>query len=372
MPRVTLTESRDLASPRKPSDTLRGAAPTEDLGAKIQGHRHSPRGSRRLRYAIPLLFIGLIIAFCIGLYVGYQNLDFTRLRYDPVARNVFFRLRLPRVIMAAIVGSSLASVGAALQSLFRNPLADPFTLGVSGGAALGAGIAIVLGLGVRVAGVPLVFLAAFAGSLLAVFVVYRLAHTGGVVLPGALLLSGVVMNFCASAGVLLLQYLASSSQSLQILRWLMGSLDVVGFDLIWRVLVFLIPSWVLLMAHARDLHLLAIGEESAASLGVNVRRTERIIYVVSSLIVGVTVSIGGTIGFVGLIVPHIARLLFGQDVRVLLPTSFLLGAAFLVLADSLARVVVSPSELPVGVVTALAGGPVFLWLLRNRRRYSAI
>src|SRR5258706_2119307 len=151
MPRVAPTESKNLESPNKPSGTLAGSASTEDHRSNIRGHRHSPRGSRRLRYAIPLLFIGLIIAFCIGLYVGYQNLDFTLLRYDPVARNVFFRLRLPRVILAAIVGSSLASVGAALQSLFRNPLADPFTLGVSGGAALGAGIAIVLGLGVRVA-----------------------------------------------------------------------------------------------------------------------------------------------------------------------------------------------------------------------------
>ncbi len=369
---VSPIESEDLEARVKASGARPHPVASKRRHSEIQSQRQDARGSRRLRYAIPLLFIFMIIAFCIGLYVGYQNLNFTRLRYDPVARNVFFRLRLPRVIMAAIVGSSLASVGAALQSLFRNPLAEPFTLGVSGGAALGAGIAIVLGLGIRVVGVPIIFLAAFAGSLLAVFVVYRLAHAGGVVLPGALLLSGIVMNFCASAGVLLLQYVASSSQSLQILRWLMGSLDVVGFDLIWRVLIFLIPCWFVLMAYASDLHLLAIGEESAASLGVNVRRTERTIYVVSSLIVGVTVSIGGTIGFVGLIVPHIARLLFGQDVRVLLPTSFLLGAAFLVLADSLARVVVSPSELPVGVVTALAGGPVFLWLLRNRRRYSAI
>jgi len=368
---ISQTGSKDLEAPIESGDPMTRRVTKKERNSNAQTGRPI-RGRRRLRYAIPLLLVGLIIALCIGLYVGYQHLDLMRLRYDPVARNVFFRLRLPRVIMAAIVGASLASVGAALQSLFRNPLAEPFTLGVSGGAALGAGVAIVLGLGVSVLGVPIIFLAAFAGSLLAVFVVYRLAHAGGVVLPGALLLSGVVMNFCASAGVLLLQYLASSSQSLQILRWLMGSLDVVGFDLIWRVLIFLIPGWFVLMAYASDLHLLAIGEESAASLGVNVRRTERIIYVVSSLIVGVTVSVGGTIGFVGLIVPHIARLLFGQDVRVLLPTSFLLGAAFLVLADSLARIVVSPSELPVGVVTALAGGPVFLWLLRSRRRYSAI
>jgi len=369
MPTISPPESKRLEQPIKSLRQESNAA-TEERGTQTK--RQGRQRSHQLGYVIPLLLIGLLIALGIGLYVGYQNFDLELLKNDPIARNVFFRVRLPRVIMAAIIGASLASVGAALQSLFRNPLAEPFTLGVSGGAALGAGIAIVLGLGVRVAGVPIIFLSAFAGSLLAVFVVYRLARTGAVVLPGALLLSGVVMNFCASAGVLLLQYIASSSQSLQILRWLMGSLDVVGFDLIWRVLIFLIPAWLILIAHANELHLLAIGEESAASLGVNVRRTERIIYVVSSLIVGVTVSTGGTIGFVGLIVPHIARLLFGQDVRVLIPTSFLLGATFLILADSLARVVVSPSELPVGVVTALAGGPVFLWLLRNRRRYSAI
>jgi iron complex transport system permease protein len=159
---------------------------------------------------------------------------------------------------------------------------------------------------------------------------------------------------------------------LQILRWLIGSLDVVGFDLTWKMLIFLIPGWVVLAAYARDLHLLATGEESAASLGVDVRRTERMVFFASSLIVGVTVSVGGAIGFVGLIVPHAARLLFGQDVRVLLPASFLLGASFLILADTLARVAISPNELPVGAITALLGGPVFLWLLRRQQRYSAM
>jgi iron complex transport system permease protein len=191
-------------------------------------------------------------------------------------------------------------------------------------------------------------------------------------LPGALLLSGVVLNLCASAGVLVVQYLASYGRALQILRWLIGSLDVVGFDLIWKMLIFLIPGWLVLIAQARDLHLLATGEESAASLGVDVRRTERMVFMASSLIVGVTVSVGGAIGFVGLIVPHTARLLFGQDVRVLLPASFLLGAAFLVLADTLARVAISPGELPVGAITALLGGPVFLFLLRSQQRYSAM
>jgi iron complex transport system permease protein len=327
----------------------------------------------RLWVALPLLIVGLILALSIGLYVGYQPLDLAALKSDPLARAVFFRLRLPRVLMAGLVGASLAMVGAALQALFRNPLADPFTLGVSGGASLGASVAIAFGIGVSFGGVPLIFIAAFVGATLSVLLVYRLAHSGGgVMLPGALLLAGVVLNLCASAGVLVIQYLASYGRALQILRWLIGSLDVVGFDLIWKMLIFLLPGWLVLVTQARDLHLLATGEESAASLGVDVRRTERMVFLASSLIVGVTVSVGGAIGFVGLIVPHAARLIFGQDVRVLLPASFLLGAAFLILADSLARVAISPGELPVGAITALLGGPVFLLLLRRQQRYSAM
>jgi len=338
--------------------------------------RHAATRSRvavRLRFVIPILLVGLVLAIAIGLSLGYQPVDWHTLQTDPIARAVLFRLRLPRVVMASLVGASLALVGAALQALFRNPLAEPFTLGVSGGASVGASLAIALGLGINFAGVPLIFIASFAGAAVSVVLVYRLAHSGGgVMLPGALLLAGVVLNLCASACVLVIQYLANYNQALQILRWLIGSLDVVGFGLIWRVLIFLIPGWVILGSYARDLHLLATGEESAASLGVDVPRTEKIIFVASSLIVGVTVSVGGSIGFVGLIVPHAARLLFGQDVRVLLPASFLLGASFLVLADTLARVVIAPGELPVGAITALLGGPVFLLLLRRQRRYSAM
>jgi iron complex transport system permease protein len=294
------------------------------------------------------------------------------LRHDEVARTLFFQLRLPRVIMAGIVGASLAAVGAALQALFRNPLADPYTLGVSGGGALGASVAIVLGWGANISGIPVVFVAAFAGSSVAVLVVYRLARTGSTLLPGALLLAGVVLNLIAAAGVVIIQYVADYTRALQILRWMIGSLDVVGFDLIWRMMIFLVPGWIILIFSARDLHLLAMGEEAAASLGVNVRTCERWIYGASSLVVGVTVAVGGTIGFVGLIVPHAVRLLFGQDVRIVVPCSFLLGAVFLMLADAVARTALGANELPVGAVTALVGGPVFMWLLRRQQRYSAL
>lgn len=326
----------------------------------------------RLGRALALLVLALIAGTIISLWVGYRQLDLMALRHDEVARTLFFQLRLPRVIMAGIVGASLAAVGAALQALFRNPLADPYTLGVSGGGALGASVAIVLGWGANISGIPVVFVAAFAGSAVAVLVVYRLARTGSTLLPGALLLAGVVLNLIASAGVVIIQYVADYTRALQILRWMIGSLDVVGFDLIWRMMIFLVPGWIILVFSARDLHLLAMGEEAAASLGVNVRTCERWIYGASSLVVGVTVAVGGTIGFVGLIVPHAVRLLFGQDVRIVVPCSFLLGAVFLMLADAVARTALGANELPVGAVTALVGGPVFMWLLRRQQRYSAL
>jgi iron complex transport system permease protein len=340
--------------------------------ALVDNHIEIATPGRRLRRAIIVLSLILIASTLVALWTGYRMLDLTALQTDARARSVFFQLRLPRVVMAGMVGASLAMVGTALQALFRNPLAEPLTLGVSGGGALGASVAIAFGFGARIAGLPLVFIAAFLGAGAAVAIVYRLARTSAGVLPGALLLAGVVMNTIAAAGVIVIQYFSDYSRALQILRWTIGSLDVVGFDLIWRMLIFLVPGWIILLSSARDLHLLAVDEETAVSLGVNIRRTERMVYAASSLLVGVTVAVGGTIAFVGLIVPHAVRLLFGEDVRIVLPCSFVLGAAFLMLADMVARSALGAGELPVGAITALAGGPVFLWLLRSQQRYATM
>ncbi len=346
--------------------------PVEELRTegKTTSPKHSVPGAVIWR-AVGVLSVVLAISLLLGLWAGYRRIDLEQLRNSETARVVFFELRLPRVLMAAVIGASLAAAGAALQALFRNPLADPFTLGVSGGAAVGASLALAAGWGIRISGVPLLFIAAFAGAGAAVAVVYRIARTGRVILPGSLLLAGVVVNLIAFAAVLTIQYMADPNRSLQILRWLVGSLDVVGFGTVWRMLVPLVPAWILLIALSRELQLLAMDEETAASLGVDVRRAERIVYGICCLIVGVTVSVGGTIGFVGLIVPHAVRRLFGEDVRIVLPCSFLLGAAFLVLADAGARSVLGSAELPVGAVTGLLGGPLFLWLLRREQRYSA-
>ena len=326
----------------------------------------------RLAAALGILTVVLAAAMVVALLTGRQHVDLTAIFSDPFARTLFFRLRLPRVLMAVVVGASLSLVGAALQALFRNPLADPFTLGVTGGSLLGASIALALGWGARLFGVPLVFAASFAGAMAAVWVVRAIARTGAVMLPGALLLSGVVVNLVSAAAVLTIQYAADPNAALRILRWMIGSLDVVGMAPVWQVLAVVAPGWIALLAFARQLHLVAIDEDTAATLGVNVKRCETAVYLLCALVVGATVSVGGAIGFVGLIVPHAVRLLFGEDLRVVLPGSLLLGAAFLVLADALARTVLPSGELPVGALTGLLGGPAFLWLLRRRQQYGVM
>jgi len=327
---------------------------------------------RRLAVSLSILAAFLLASVAIALVTGRQRVDFSAILSDPFSRALFFRLRLPRVLMGVLIGASLSLSGAALQALFRNPLADPFTLGVSGGGALGASAALALGWSAHFFGVPILFLAGFGGALAAVVLVRVIARTGAVMLPGALLLSGVVVNLISAAAVLTIQYVADPNSALRILRWMIGSLDVVGLTPIWQMLAVLAPAWIALIALSRDLHLIAIDDETAATLGVDVRRVETAVHLLSALIVGVTVAMGGAIGFVGLIVPHAVRLMFGEDLRIVLPGSLLLGGAFLVLADALARTVLPSGELPVGAITGLLGGPAFLWLLRRRQRYALI
>jgi iron complex transport system permease protein len=326
----------------------------------------------RLALAVTLLTLVLAGSVAVGLMVGSQHVSFVEVLHDPFSRTLFFRLRLPRVTMALLTGASLSVAGAALQALFRNPLAEPYTLGVSGGGALGASIAIALGWTARMAGIPLLFLGSFAGALFSVVLVRAMARSGVFMMPGALLLAGVVINLVCSAAVLTIQYVVDPNSALQILRWILGSLDVIGFATVWRMAVLLIPAWIAVLALARPLHLLAIDQDTAATLGVNVRRAETAVHLLCSLMVGVTVAVGGAIGFVGLIVPHAVRMMFGEDLRIVLPGSLLLGGAFLVLADALARTVLPSGELPVGAITGLLGGPAFLWLLRRRQQYAVM
>jgi iron complex transport system permease protein len=278
---------------------------------------------------------------------------------------ILFRTRLPRVLLAAVVGGSLGAAGAALQGLLGNPLACPHLLGISGGAAVAGVFALVAGADPVS---PVVPLAAFVGALGAIAIVSLGARAGGRTTPHAVLLVGVVFNALAAAALMLVNALASYTQAQGVLFWIMGSLSTQSYGLVAGATGYAVAGLGWLMVHAQDLNLLAAGEEGAQQLGVDVERTRRAVFLASSLLVGAAVSVSGMIGFVGLIVPHLLRLLLGADHRLLLPASFLGGAAFLVWADTLARTALAPVELPVGVVTALTGGPFFIYLLRRSLR----
>jgi ABC-type Fe3+-siderophore transport system permease subunit len=278
---------------------------------------------------------------------------------------ILVRTRLPRVLLGGIVGGSLASAGAALQGLLGNPLACPHLLGISAGAAVAGAAALIAGADPVS---PLVPLAAFAGALGAIAVVGLGARAGGRTTPHAVLLVGVVFNAFAAAALMLVNALASYAQAQGVLFWIMGSLSTQSYGLIAGVALYALVGLGWLVVHGQDLNLLAAGEEGALQLGVDVERVRRAVFLATSLLVGAAVSVAGMIGFVGLIVPHLLRLVLGSDHRLLVPASFLAGAAFLVWADMLARTVLAPIELPVGVVTALTGGPFFVYLLRRHLR----
>jgi iron complex transport system permease protein len=281
------------------------------------------------------------------------------------AADIVLRIRLPRVLLAVLVGSSLSVAGVLFQALLRNPLADPYILGVSGGAALGGIVVLAFGSswGLGYAMVPP---AAFAGSLLTLALLYAVVGAGGRFEPTRLLLTGVVFNAFASAAIVFTASLAGLVEGTRIFLWLIGNLSAARTDVAGLVAVFLVLGLACAIPLARGLNVLALGEESALQLGVNVERLRRVLLVATSLMVGAAVAVAGLVGFVGLIVPHLLRLALGPDHRQLIPAAALAGGAFLVLCDVVARTLLPGRELPVGAVTALAGGPLFLVLLRRQ------
>jgi iron complex transport system permease protein len=334
----------------------------------------TPTLGRRL--AGTLLGFGLLAAAAILLapLIGSTHISLRRAldRSVPFAQNVdaqiFFIARVPRTLAGALVGSMLASAGVVFQGLLRNPLATPFTLGVSAGAALGAMLAITFSWSFTWAGISAAAAASFIGSLAAVGIVYALArarHRG--LSTNVLLLAGVTMNAFFSALILFVQYFADFSQTFRILRWLMGDLDISSYQPIVTALPLVAISLAAFAWLARPLNLLSLGGDSAGTRGLNVVTAQRAAFLSASLATGAAVSVGGPVGFVGIVVPHLVRLIVGPDHRLVLPASALFGAAFLVACDVVARTVMAPIELPVGVITALIGGPFFLWLLVRKR-----
>jgi iron complex transport system permease protein len=277
---------------------------------------------------------------------------------------IIFSVRLPRIIFAGVVGASLSLGGVIFQAILRNPLADPYILGISGGSALGAIIGIVIGAGSFYLGIPLL---AFVGALATVFLVFVVAGSvRGPLSDNSLLLSGVVVNAFFSAAILFFLSIVNSMELHSITFWLMGDLSGASAKEIYVAAFCLIAGFVLLYAQARKLNLIVQGEDTAQQLGVNVERTKQALLIITSLLTAVAVSLAGIIGFVGIMVPHFMRLVFGSDHRLLLPVAALFGASFLIVADTIARVVLAPAELPVGVITALCGAPYFIFLLKRK------
>ncbi|MFE9841860.1 FecCD family ABC transporter permease [Streptomyces goshikiensis] len=284
--------------------------------------------------------------------------------------SIVWDVRMPRVLLGAVVGAGLAVAGTVLQALVRNQLADPFLLGASSGASAGAVAVIVLGAGAGVLGVPL---AAFAGSLGALVSVYALARRGGTMTTGRLILAGVAVQYVLSALTSLVLVLAAHPDQMRsVLFWTLGGLGGARWDELALPAVALLLGTGLLIALARPLDLLLAGEEGALTLGLDTGRFRAAVFVLTSLVIGVLVAYSGAIGFVGLMVPHAARMVVGAGHRALLPVAALGGAVFLSLADLLARTAAAPEEIPVGVVTALVGGPFFLWMLRRSTRTEGV
>jgi iron complex transport system permease protein len=282
-------------------------------------------------------------------------------------REIFMVARLPRVLFSAVVGGALAMAGVLFQAILRNSLADPFTLGISAGSSFGAVIAIWLGFETVIWGLPTVSIAAFAGAFLSIFLVFFIARTGRALPTLTLLLAGVTLNFVFGAVIMFIHYAANFSQGYLMSRWMMGTVDSADMSTVAHSAPFVIICLIGLLAISSQLNPLAAGEEWAGSRGIDVHRIKNLSYLIGSVLTAAVTAFSGPIGFVGLIVPHTVRLLFGPDHRTLIPASFFVGAAFLVLCDTAARTLFAPTEIPVGVITAILGGPFFIVLLKRKR-----
>lgn len=316
----------------------------------------------RLKICLTLITVGLIVLVCP--FIGPHKISPGEIFMGGMSGEIFWNMRVPRVILAFLTGATLAVGGLVFQALFLNMLATPFTLGVSSGAAFGAALYVKLGLSFAVLSIGGSYFFALAGALLTIVLLLTLAAGKNSALT--MLLSGVVINFFFSSLILFMQYLSDFTETFRITRWLMGGFDTVGYHGVFAVVPFVLFGVTGILVHVRELDLLCLGSEFANSRGVDVRRVELILLLCTSLMVGGVVALAGPIGFIGIIVPYVARLLVGYRHTVLMPVVLLGGGVFLVICDTVARVVISPFEMPVGVITALLGAPFFLWLMRRK------
>jgi iron complex transport system permease protein len=355
-------------------------------GCRATNECDADRRAMRARWILFLLSIATVVGIAVCLQFGAQRIQGKELlqvlqraatqdewnaRTIGTTGVILFHVRLPRVFLGFLVGASLAGVGVTLQALMRNPLADPYVLGVSSGAALGTSLAVLFGIGTSVLALSALPLCGFAGGLLSLGIVYGMAAPRGHLSVHSLLLAGVILNAIFSALIMFITSIMEPNRSFGMMAWLMGSLTANASPGLTVVSLYLLGGLLLLMREGRRLNMMALGDEVAGTLGVSTKLVTRKLFILTALITGAVVSLSGMIGFVGMVVPHAARLMIGADNRVLLPASILSGGLFLVIADTMARTLLAPTEIPVGIVTALAGGPFFIYLLMSRNRAHA-
>ncbi len=280
---------------------------------------------------------------------------------------IVLKIRMPRIFLASLVGTGLSVVGATFQGLFRNPMADPYVLGISSGAALGATIAIVMGIERMILGVGLITIAAFAGAISTTLIVYNIARVGNRIPTITLLLAGIAVSFLLSSMIYIIM-IFNKNQVEKIVFWLMGSVSAASWKQVGILVPIIIIGTVIITGFSRVLNVMSTGDETARNLGIEVERVKKVLLITSSVIVGACVSVSGIIGFVGLIIPHIIRLMLGPDHRTVVPFSALGGAIFVVLSDTLARNLVPPAEIPVGAITSVFGAPYFIYLLMKSKK----
>ncbi|BEP27736.1 FecCD family ABC transporter permease [Helicovermis profundi] len=300
----------------------------------------------------------------INKFVDVSNIKHSHLQ-------IILNIRFPRIVLSALIGGSLAASGSVFQGVFKNPMADPYVLGVSSGAALGASIVIIFFNTVSYLGISTVVVGAFIGAVLSILIVYNLSRIGGKTPTVTLLLAGIAINFFLSSIISLLMAL-NRDQVERIIFWTMGSVSAASWSKIYIILIPFIIVNILFIFFAKDLNLLLLGEDSAQSLGVDVEKTKIVLLVLSSLSTAAAVSVSGIIGFVGLIVPHAVRIISGPDHRRLIPFAIVGGSIFMVISDTISRTIVAPTEIPIGVVTAMFGAPYFLYLLVKNKNMGGI
>ena len=331
--------------------------------------------SKKLAIKVSICLVVLVVVMGLCATVGTQKISLAKVFAGPgqapgqnIDYEIFVGVRLPRVILAALVGAALACSGVVLQAILRNPLADPYILGISSGAGLGVIIAVLSGVTWSFWGGSPIAIFAFAGASFTVWLVWCIGHFTGKSQVTSLLLAGVVVNAFFSAMIMFLTSIAKNEQVYSTIFWLMGNITEKDLPVLWVSAGCILTGIFGLFSVCHKLNVLTFGEEEAKGLGIDTAKTRVIAFGFAAFITAIAVSLSGLIGFVGLIIPHGVRLVFGPDHRQLLPVSAIIGSAFLVIADTLARVIVAPAQLPVGVITAIAGGPFFLVLLAKYSR----